>query len=148
MASSTEAPKDLIGFLNFYLVEKAPFQLPDGLKEFLVKYGPWIAIFFLVISLPALLFILGVGTALMPFAGIGYSSSFGLAAILLVVHLVLMVAALPGLFARKMAGWRLLFYSEAISIVSSLISGAIIGAIVGGLIGLYILFQVRSLYHE
>ena len=84
----------------------------------------------------------------MPFAGIGYSSSFGLAAILLVVHLVLMVAALPGLFARKMAGWRLLFYSEAISIVSSLISGAIIGAIVGGLIGLYILFQVRSLYHE
>lgn len=148
MADTEQAPKDILGFLDFYLVKKAPFQIPDGGREFIVKYGPWITIFFMVISLPALLFILGVGTFLMPFGGVGYSSAFGLSAILLIVHLGLMIAALPGLFARKMSGWRLVFYSQAISIVSSLISGAILAAIVGGLIGMYILFQIRSLYHE
>ena len=33
MADESQAPKDLIGFLDFYLVKKAPFQLPDGAKE-------------------------------------------------------------------------------------------------------------------
>ena len=89
-----------------------------------------------------------MGTALVPFAGIGYASGFGLAAITLIVQLGLMIAALPGLFARKMSGWRLVFYSELFSILTSILNYAILGAIVGGLIGLYILFQVRTKYSE
>jgi hypothetical protein len=53
---------------------------------------------------------------------------------------------LPGLFARKMSGWKLMFYAEVVQIVGALLAGSIVGAIVGGLIGLYILFQVRPLY--
>lgn len=143
-----QAPKDLIGFCDFYLVKKAPFQIPDGGREVIVKFGPWITVVLLVISLPPLLFLLGIGTMLMPFGGIGYARGFGLAAIFLIVELGLMVAALPGLFARKMGGWRLLFYSQLASIVYSLLSGSIVGGIIGGLIGLYILFQVRTLYTE
>ncbi|MBP8273129.1 MAG: chromate transporter [Acidobacteria bacterium] len=143
---SAEAPKDLIGFLNFYLVEKAPFQLPDGLKEFLVKYGPWITVVLLVLSLPALLVMLGIGTALVPFGGVGYAAGFGYLTVVMIVQLGLTVAALPGLFARKMSGWTLLFYSQIISVVFSLLSGSIVGAILGGLISFYILFQVRSKY--
>jgi hypothetical protein len=148
MADAETAPKDLVGFLDFYLVRKAPFQIPEGGKEILVKYGPWLAVIFLIISLPAVLFVLGVGTVLIPFAGVGYASGFGMAAIAMIIQLVLLVAALPGLFARKMSGWRLLFYSEVVGILSSLLNYAIIGAVVGGLIGLYIIFQVREKYHE
>jgi hypothetical protein len=144
--NATQAPKDLVGFLDFYLVQKAPFHLPDNVKEFIVKYGPWITVVLLVLTLPPLLFVLGLGTALMPFGGVGYATGFTYLTIVLLIQVGLMVAALPGLFARKMSGWTLVFYSELASIVFSLLSGSIIGAIVGGLIGLYILFQVRSKY--
>jgi hypothetical protein len=148
MADDTsQAPKDMMGFLDYYLVQKAPVQIPDVAREWIVKYGPWITVVLLVLSAPALLFVLGVGSALMPFGGYGYAAGFGTAALLLVVHLALMVLALPGLFARKMAGWNLMFYAQIVSIVQSLALGAILGAIIGGLISFYIMFQVRSLYH-
>ena len=143
---STEAPKDLIGFLDFYLVQKAPFQIPDNIKEVIVKYGPWITAVLLLLSLPPLLVVLGVGTALMPFGGVGYAAGFGYLTVVLIIQLGLTVMALPGLFARKMAGWRLLFYSQLVSFVFSLLSGSIVGALIGAVISLYILFQVRSLY--
>lgn len=146
MADAEQAPKDLIGFLDFYLVKKAPFQIPDNAKEWIVKYGPWITVVLLVLMLPAMLFVLGVGSALMPFGGYAYATGFGLAAIFLVINVGLMVAALPGLFARKMSGWNLMFYARLIGIVYSFLSYAFIGGIIGGIIGLYILFQIRPLY--
>ena len=108
-------PKDLIGFLDFYFVKKAPFQIPDGGREFIVKFGPWITVVLLILTLPVLLFALGLGAIFIPFGGIGYASGFGVLTIFVVVEVGLMIAALPGLFARKMAGWRLLFYSQLIS---------------------------------
>lgn len=141
----TAAPKDVIGFLDYYLVQKAPFQLPDTVKEAIVKYGPWIAIVLLLLSLPLILLAFGLGAALMPFAPYGYTG-FGFTAVVVLVELVLDIAALPGLFARKISGWRLIFYARLLAIVHSLLIGAIVSAIVGGIISLYILFQVRRLY--
>ena len=141
------APKDLIGFLDYYLVQKAPFQLPDGAKEALVKYGPWIAIVLLVISLPLILVAFGISAALLPFAPYGYTG-FGFTAVVVLIELVLDIAALPGLFARKMSGWRLIFYARLVAIAHSLLIGAVASAILGGIISLYILFQVRPLYRE
>jgi hypothetical protein len=141
------APKDLIGFLDFYLVQKAPFQIPDAGREWIVKYGPWITVVLLALFLPFVLVVLGIGTIFAPFAGPAYATSFGFVAILAIVNFVLMIAALPGLFARRQSGWNLIFYSELLHIVTSLLSGAIIGGLFGGLIGLYILFQIRTLYH-
>ena len=140
------APKDLVGFLDFYLVQKAPFQIPDAGREWIVKFGPWITLVLLILLLPPLLFALGLGTFLIPFAGVGYAAGFGLFTILLIVEIGLMVAALPGLFDRKLTGWNLLFYSQLVSIVAALVTGSIVGGLLGGLIGLYILFQVRPLY--
>lgn len=141
------APKDLIGFLDYYLVQKAPFQLPAGAKEAIVRFGPWIAIILLLISLPLILVAFGLGVALLPFTP--YSApGFGLTAVVVLVELVLDVAALPGLFARKMFGWRLILYARLVSIVHSLLLGAVISAIVGGIISLYVLFQVRPLYGD
>jgi hypothetical protein len=145
---ATEAPKDLIGFLDFYLVKRAPFQIPDTGREMIVKFGPWITVVLLILTLPILLFALGLGTILIPFGGVGYASGFGLLTLFIVVEIGLMIAALPGLFARKMAGWQLLFYSQLVSIVYNVLSGSIVGGLLFGLIALYILFQVRPLYHE
>jgi hypothetical protein len=146
MNMADQPPKDMIGFLDYYLVTKAPFQLPMAAKEAIVKYGPWIAIVLLLLGLPAILFVLGIGALFAPFAGAAYAASFTYTTIFLIIILGLEVAALPGLFARKMQGWRLIFYARLLAIASSLVSGLIINAIVGGLISLYILFQVRPLY--
>jgi hypothetical protein len=147
MAETDQAPKDLVGFLDFYLVKKAPFQIPDAGREAIVKFGPWIAIVLLVISIPPVLFVLGVGTLLVPFGGVGYATSWGLAVIVLMIQLGLMIAALPGLFARKASAWRLLLYSQLVGIAHSLLLYNIVGGLIGGLIGLYLIFQVRTLYH-
>jgi hypothetical protein len=146
MADSTQAPKDLMGFLEFYLVQKAPFQIPDGGKEWIVKYGPWITVVLLILSLPLILIALGIGTVLVPFAGVGYATGFGYLAILTLVTVGLQVAALPGLFARKMSGWNLIFYSRIVSFIGALLMGALISGILGAVISLYILFQIRPLY--
>ena len=142
-ADANLPPKDLIGFLDYYLVRKAPFQLPDAVKEVLVKFGPWIVVILLVLSLPALFLVLGISAAAVPYGAATYGLLWSVAFFL---QLALMALALPGLFARKMSGWTLLFYSQVVSVVAALLSYAIVSALIGGLIGFYILFQVRSLY--
>ena len=144
--TGVEPPKDLIGFLDFYLVKKAPFQIPDAGRELIVKFGPWITVVLLILLLPLLLVALGLGAVFMPFGGVGYAAGFGLLTIVVIIEIGLLIAALPGLFARKMSGWTLLFYSQLVGIVHSLLSGNIIGGLLMALIGLYILFQVRPLY--
>jgi hypothetical protein len=47
-----------------------------------------------------------------------------------------------------MSGWQLLFYSQVVGIVFSVLTGSIVGGLLFGLIALYILFQVRPLYHQ
>ncbi len=146
--ATTDPPKDPIGFLDFYLVKKAPVAIPDAGREWIVKFGPWIAIVLLILTLPMLLVALGIGTVLIPFGGPGYATGFGLATIVLIVQIGLLIAALPGLFARKMSGWQLLFYSQVVGSVVSVLTGSIVGGLLFGLIALYILFQIRPLYHH
>ena len=143
---SSQAPKDIIGFLDFYLVKKAPFQIPDAGREWIVKFGPWIALVLLALSVPLILGLLGLTALLAPFGGVGYATGFGLSALIMLVAVGLEVFALPGLFKRKMSGWTLMFYAQIASFVGSLAAGSILSAAVGALIGLYILFQVRPLY--
>ncbi|HUR21827.1 MAG TPA: hypothetical protein VMZ90_13520 [Vicinamibacterales bacterium] len=146
MTTSEQAPKDLVGFLDYYFVKKAPFQLPAEVKEFFVKFGPWIALVMLLLALPGLLLMLGLGTAFMPFGGAVYAVGFTYITVVLLAQLVLVALALPGLFKRKMSAWRLIFYSQLVGIVVNLLMGSILGAILGAVIGLYILFQIRPLY--
>jgi hypothetical protein len=70
------------------------------------------------------------------------------AVIVTCIGLVLRAVALPGLFARKMSGWKLLFYAQLVSMLSSLIMGAWFSVIIGGLISMYVMFQVRSMYKD
>ena len=142
-STTNQPPKDMVGFFDYYLVKKAPFQLPDAVKEFIVKFGPWITAMLLIRWLPALFRVFGVSVAYGPYDVGGFGLLWSVA---LCVYLALMVLALPGLFARKMSGWTLMFYAQVVSVVSSLVSYQVVGALIFGLISFYILFQIRSLY--
>ncbi|HVE80632.1 MAG TPA: chromate transporter [Candidatus Dormibacteraeota bacterium] len=137
--------------MEYYFVTKAPFQIPKGAKDWIVKYAPWINIVILVLLAPAILVALGLGAAVLPFSGLGGATAaagLGAALIALIVQVVLMIAALPGLFARKMSGWNLVFYSDIVNLVYSIMNGQIVSGLVSAVIGLYILFQIRSYYKQ
>jgi len=145
------APKDMIGFLDYYFVKKAPFQIPENAREWIVKYGPWINLVLMVMFLPAILAVVGLSSMFSSYALLGgYGYSYGMwywvGTAVLVVQLVLQGIALPGLFARKMSGWTFLFYSQIVSAVYSIVTGSYIGAILGALVGFYVLFQIRAKY--
>lgn len=141
---------DLVGMLEKWFA-KAP-NLPTNIREVLVKIAPIIAIIFGVLGLIGSLAGLGLLTFLSPFMAMQgaygvstYSGGF-LTALIWLISSVLMLAAFPGLKNRSIKGWNMLFWSEAVSLLSSLIALNIISAIIGALIGFYILFQIKSYY--
>ncbi|PIY72218.1 chromate transporter [Candidatus Roizmanbacteria bacterium CG_4_10_14_0_8_um_filter_33_9] len=139
---------DLEKLFEEYLHKKAP-ALPEGVKEAIVRFGPWITLIMMILAAPVLLAALGIGTFLSPFAFMGgINAGFGYMAGLLfsVVVIVLELIALPGLFKREMKSWRLMYYVTLLNAVHNAISLNISGLVIGTLLSMYILFQVREYY--
>lgn len=152
MATQSKSFKSYItqleDFLNLYLVKKAP-ALPANVKEFIVNFAPWITLILIIIAVPAMLWVLGLGTFLMPFgfmmgpqAGFNYALSFIFSA----ASIVLEAMAIPGLFKRQKSAWYLVFYADLINVVYNIITLNVAGLIIGSLISFYFLFQVREYY--
>ena len=153
MATKNASLSQLEDTLELYLVKKAPFQLPKNVKEIIVKIAPWFTLVGLIISLPLVLVAIGLGTLVAPFtaflgpaAVVSYGVNYTFSMIVLGIALVLEAMAIPGLFARSKKGWRLVYYSMLVSLVSNLITFNIVGGLIGAVIGLYFLFQVKELY--
>lgn len=142
----------LEALLDEYMVKKAPFTLPLGLKEFIVKVAPYLVIIAAVFAIPAILLALGLSTVFVPVAMMGgYGYGWGFSGIVTLaaaaITLVMEVMAVPGLFKRTKSGWNLVFYATIVSLIGSILSvSGIIGGIIGAIIGWYILFQVKELY--
>lgn len=144
----------LEGFFDTYLHIKAPFQLPANVKEFIVKYGPWITLVILIIAalviIPLALLALGLTAASAPFsvaAGYGGNAVMGIiSAIIGVATLVLEAIAIPKLLKRQLGGWKLVYYAALLSALGSLISLNIVSLVLGLLISMYVLFQIREYY--
>jgi branched-subunit amino acid transport protein len=135
--------------LETYLVDKAPFSIPDNFKELIVKFSPWISLILLLVALPAILAIFGLGAILTPFSFLGgisagYNYIFTLA--FSVVTLVLEALAIPGLFKRSLGGWRFAYYAALVSAVQNLVTFNLGGLVIGGLVSMYVLFQIKSYY--
>jgi len=156
--SDTKAPNttgvlnQLETMLEEYLGKKAP-AMPENIKDILVSFAPYLAIIGIVIALPSLLAVLGVGAFLSPFSafmGTSYMLSYGFGYYVGIVGIIISAVfdalAIQGLFKRSMGAWRLMYYSALVSFVTSVLQGGFVGAIIGGLIGMYILFQVKSKY--
>ena len=123
--------------------------LPSNWRDVIVSITPWLALIFGIIGVLGSLGAVGVLTFLAPFmvlgGGIGVASGGVIGAVLALAASVLLVLAFPGTRSRKMSGWKLLFWSETVSIVSSVVAFSAAG-VVGALIGYYILFQIKSHY--
>ncbi len=114
-----------------YLVTKAPFQLPVGAKEFLVNVAPYLTILFLVLALPMVLALFGLGAfwssawMMSPYMA-GNQVMYYVIGILTLIMFILEIMAVPGLFARTRKAWHLLYYVQLISLLVGVISGGII----------------------
>lgn len=143
----------LEGTLESYLGEKAP-QLPQQWKDVLVKVAPYLAIIAVVIGVPGFLALLGLGAFVVPLGTIGGIMTgkpfFGVGYILNVAFLGVMVLleglAIPGLFGRKMSGWKYMYWGTLVGAVQNIISFNVGGLVIGTLLSLYLLFQVKKNY--
>lgn len=134
--------------LDLYFGKKAP-ALPKDIKEIIVKLSPYLVALMLILSLPAILAVLGISAFFMPVSygfGLHYGFNYTLGIIFLVISVVISALALPGLFKRAQSAWRLMFYSSLVSLVQNLVSFNWGALIIGGLVSFYILFQVREYY--
>lgn len=143
----------LEAMLDEYMIKRTPFALPAGVKEFIANVSPYLIILFAIMALPAILLALGLSAVFAPFAmmGAAYGHGWGFGAVIsliaAVVVLAMEVMAVPGLFKRTKASWRLLFYASIISLIGGILSiSGIISGIIGAIIGWYILFQMKELY--
>jgi len=138
--------------LDEYMVKKAPFALPKEAKEFIVKVSPYLIIVLAILALPIIFAALGLGAIMTPFAmmgGYGFGWGFGamVSMIVAIITIIMEVMAVPGLFKRTKASWRLVFYASIVSLIGGILSGGIIGAIISAIISWYILFQVKDMYN-
>ena len=152
MADNTSPLASLEENLDLYFGQKAP-PMPPNIKELIVKFAPWVILFILLITLPAVLIALGLGALAAPLAflgGPGYGVSYGvtyvISMLVLAVSIVFEALSIPGLFNRTRQGWQYAYYATLVSIAGSLIRFNIVGAIISGLIGFYILFQIKPYY--
>jgi Na+/melibiose symporter-like transporter len=134
--------------LDLYFGKKAP-AMPENIKEFIVKYSPYLYLVLLVITLPLILTAFGLTTIAMPFAyvsGLHSGFSFSFTALISLAALILGVMAVPGLFKRTKKSWQYMFYASLLSILSYLLNLRLGDLIINGIISFYILFQIKSYY--
>ncbi len=120
--------------------------LPTGLREFLVKVAPYLAILGILLGIPAILAVLGFGSYFATYGGLAMSGFFSWYWIFLVIGIVLNILAVPGLFKRAKTGWTFMFYSVAVGAIGSLLMGNVVTALISIAIELYLLMQVRPYY--
>ena len=141
--------KDMEKFFHD-LYSKVPWHFPTNVKEVIVKVGPWITLVLMVFAIPIILAALGLTALFSPVAMMygGYHLSLGflLAGIISLLSLVFEAIALPGLFARSLKGWYLIYYAALLSALGNLIRVDIFGLIIGLAISLYILFEIKPYY--
>ena len=134
--------------LNLYFVKKAP-PIPENIKEFIVKYSPYLIIVGLIFTLPSIFMAFGLWSFLAPYAymgGVRTGFTFSFWGLFSIATLVLEIIALPGLFKRTKKSWEYMFYASLISALGSLLSFNLGSLIIGAVISFYILFQIKSYY--
>lgn len=146
----------LDSFFERIFVTKAPVQLPAGVKEWIVKYSPWITLLILILMAPAILASIGLGTlfgGLSFFGGLKAGVMYYVSLIAGIIEIVLLIMALPGLFKRKISAWRLVYYSSLLSITIGIISdiaylafGSLIVGLISAAISLFFVYQIKSKY--
>jgi hypothetical protein len=117
--------------------------LPANAREILVKLTPYFAVVGLVVSIPTIILLAGLSTIPSPLATLGSSA---LALVFALVNIGLLALSIRGLFARRIIGWRYLYYNALVNALHAILRLDIIGLVIGSGLSLYILFQIRNSY--
>jgi uncharacterized BrkB/YihY/UPF0761 family membrane protein len=132
-----------------FFLEKLP-PMPANGKDMVAKILPWVFIVLGILSLLALLSVIGLfSTASFMVMGMGHAVAtfaYGVAIITTILGAVVSIMAiLSGYYMlnRKTKGWRIAFYSILLSFIVHLIHISILGIILD-LIFAYLLFQVKE----
>jgi uncharacterized membrane protein len=142
MAENKTQSQDLIKWMED-LFKKAP-HLPENIREVLIKIAPVLSLVFGILGIIAGLSVLGI-SPLALFGGLHASIFVLITGVLTLVSSVLLLMAYPQLAKHTQKGWILLFWSEAISAVSSLMALSF-GTVISVIIGFYILFEIKGHY--
>lgn len=135
-------------FFTEYLGKKAP-AIPENIKEAIVKYGPYLVILGLILSIGPIIALFGIAAVFTPIAaygGVHYGFTYYLATLILLISLVIEAIAIPGLLARKKSAWNLMYIAALVSALYSIVNLNIFSLIIGTGISMYVLFQIRSYY--
>ena len=149
---STKTTNDFKGMLgqlesvfDDYLGKKAP-QLPENVREIIVKIAPYAEIRMVIMGIMGVLAIFGLTGVAMPYMmAYGASPLYFISTVIMVIGLVMSGMAIPGLFARSKQGWNLIYWASLVNVVSMLVRFDLI-SVLFSVIGLYILFQIKSKY--
>jgi hypothetical protein len=131
--------------------------LPKGIKDFLAKIAPWLALIFGILAILSAINIFTGMTTLNKIAGYAVFAAMGsnlyimliVSAVVALLQGILEVMAFSPLKAGKAKGWNLLFYTLLLGLISAFVTlniSSIIGSIVETLIGYYFLYQIKTYY--
>ncbi|HEV7350225.1 hypothetical protein [Telluribacter sp.] len=123
-------------------------DFPEEVKEFLVKYGPYLMLVAAIIGLLGLLTAFGMGSAALGLGVVAYGGTgmFWVGIVLTALVLIIYLMAFSPLRNRQIQGWRLLYYALLLNLLGSLIQLNILSLLIGGAIGFWVLFQIRNKY--
>lgn len=121
-------------------------QFSSDVKAAVIKILPYLAIIFgLLITIASIMEILGTPfISILAFGKSTLIQTLLLTNVLGIVQGILMVSAFTGLRRMSKRGWKLIFWSQILWIISSLISFSI--TLILGFLFLYPLLKVRSEY--
>ncbi|MCE7897998.1 hypothetical protein DYH11_02175, partial [Candidatus Microgenomates bacterium CPR3] len=142
----TDHADNLSNKLEGFFVGSLP-ALPDNIKEFIVKASPYLTLIMMLLLLPVIVAGLGLGAIITPFSflgGIGSGFSFILGMVFAFGSLILSLMALPGLFKREKRSWKLVYYSNLLSLFNNLFTGGLGSMLFSALFSFYFLFQVKG----
>ncbi|MFO0955019.1 MAG: hypothetical protein U0526_00535 [Candidatus Saccharibacteria bacterium] len=156
----TKKETGLIGMLEPYFTKQAPWQMPEEWRKNLVNWIPWINLVIGILFLPLALAAIGLaGFVSVALNTTGYNASplIMFSGVILLVSVALLIFTFPGMKARKLSTWKIIFWADIIyfayGIVNAIgygISGGvimnIIWSVIGTAIGLYVLFQIKHYY--
>src|ERR1700722_8982213 len=122
--------KQMEDFFDLYFNKKAPFHLPANVKEWIVKYSPWIDLVLLLLTVSGALAILRYLLYALQYGGRFGNIVDVIEWVFILAAFILEACAVPGLFKRSMKSWRLLYYGALLTAVGSLLSYNILNFIV------------------
>ena len=124
--------------------EKAPFQLPDDIREIIVKIIPYLIILQIVFFVLSML-----GGGLVILAAFSANLLYSISALISLAGAIIGMLALPGSFKRTRESWVKMYQAQLLFVLASLVTLTVSGFISGLIslaIGLFLLFQIRPKY--